>query len=114
MRRILDICKQYDIFVMVDETYAEFAPNLEEITAVPLLKEFDNLLILRGVSKFFAAPGLRLGYGMTSNEEVLSYINSTKNPWTLNALAAAAGCQMFEDTAYIQRTRTFKIGRAHV
>ena len=59
MRRILDICKQYDIFVMVDETYVEFADNMDEITAVPLTHYYNNIIILRGTSKFFAAPGLR-------------------------------------------------------
>lgn len=107
LRQILAHCRARAIYVMVDETYAEFAPDLEAITAIPLIGEFDNLLVLRGVSKFFAAPGLRLGYGMTSNSGVLSYINSTKNPWTLNSLAAAAGCQMFADEAYIQKTRQF-------
>ena len=107
LRQILAYCRARNIYVMVDETYAEFAPDLEDITAIPLIGEFDNLLVLRGVSKFFAAPGLRLGYGMTSNAGVLSYINSTKNPWTLNSLAAAAGCRMFADEDYIQRTRQF-------
>ena len=107
LSKLLSHCKANGIYVMVDETYAEFAPDLEDITAVPLLGSFDNLLILRGVSKFFAAPGLRLGYGMTSNKAVLSYINTTKNPWTVNALAAAAGCAMFGDTDYIRRTRAF-------
>lgn len=107
LRQILAHCKARGIYVMVDETYAEFAPDLEDITAIPLTGEFDNLLVLRGVSKFFAAPGLRLGYGITSNTEVLAYINATKNPWTLNALAAAAGCRMFEDADYIRETKEF-------
>lgn len=107
LRQLLAHCKDRSIYVMVDETYAEFAPDLEAITAIPLIGEFDNLLVLRGVSKFFAAPGLRLGYGMTSNTGVLSYINSTKNPWSLNSLAATAGCQMFSDQAYIEKTKDF-------
>lgn len=107
MRRLLAHCRKNGIYVMVDETYAEFAPDLADITSIPLIGEFDNLLVLRGVSKFFAAPGLRLGYGMTSNTGVLDYIRSTKNPWTLNSLAAAAGCAMFEDGDYIARTKDF-------
>ena len=107
LRRLLAHCEANGTYVMVDETYAEFAPHLEAITAIPLIEEFDNLLVLRGVSKFFSAPGLRLGYGMTGNAQVLSYINATKNPWSLNALAAAAAPAMFSDTDYITRTRDF-------
>ncbi|MBD9253234.1 Fe-S cluster assembly ATPase SufC, partial [bacterium] len=67
MRHILDACKEYDIYVMVDETYVEFAENMEEIDSVPLTNYYNNIVILRGTSKFFAAPGLRLGYAITGN-----------------------------------------------
>lgn len=105
MRKILDICKQYDIFVMVDETYVEFANNMEEITSVPLTNYYNNIIILRGTSKFFAAPGLRLGYAVTGNRDLIKSINTRKNPWTINSLAVIAGQLMFTDESYIQKTR---------
>lgn len=105
MRKILDCCKQYDIFVMVDETYVEFADNYQEITAVPLTEYYNNIVILRGISKFFAAPGLRLGYAVTGNKDLLKAINTRKNPWTINSLAEVAGALMFTDTDYIAKTR---------
>ena len=39
---------------MIDETYVEFAPDIQAITAVTLTREFTNLMVLRGVSKFYA------------------------------------------------------------
>ena len=59
--KILTHCKLHDIFVMIDETYVEFAPDIDTISAVSLTTKFDNFMILRGTSKFFCAPGLRLG-----------------------------------------------------
>ena len=106
MRRILDVCKQYDIFVMVDETYVEFADNYDEINSIPLTAYYNNLVILRGTSKFFAAPGLRLGYGITGNHDLIKAINTRKNPWTINSLAVVAGEIMFRDTEYINHTKT--------
>lgn len=105
MRQILDVCKQHDIFVMVDETYVEFAPHYDEISAVPLTSYYNNIIILRGTSKFFAAPGLRLGYAITGNRDLIKTINSRKNPWTINSLAVVAGEIMFQDTAYIEQTK---------
>lgn len=105
MRSILDICKQYDIFVMVDETYVEFADNYQDITAVSLTNYYNNIIILRGISKFFASPGLRLGYAITGNRDLLKAINTRKNPWTINSLAEVAGELMFSDTNYIEKTR---------
>ena len=105
MRRILDSCRELGIFVMIDETYAEFAPEKAGVSSTELLKEYKNFAILRGVSKFFAAPGLRLGYAMTSDFNLLSEIRERKNPWTLNSLADAAGSLMFTDRQYIEKTR---------
>ena len=105
MRKILDECKRHDIFVIVDETYVEFAPDMDSVDCVPLTRYYNNLVILRGVSKFFAAPGLRLGYAITGNMDLLKYIGSHKDPWTINSLAALAGEIMFTDTDYIHRTR---------
>lgn len=105
MRKILDICKQNDIFVMVDETYVEFADNYDEINSIPLTAFYNNIVILRGTSKFFAAPGLRLGYAVTGNRDLIKAINTRKNPWTINSLAVIAGEIMFKDTDYIQATK---------
>ena len=55
--------------------------------------------------QFFAAPGLRLGYAVTGNRDLIKSINTRKNPWTINSLAVIAGETMFRDTAYIQKTR---------
>lgn len=105
MEQIVKACRALDIFVMIDETYVEFAPDYEELTAVPLTKAFDNLIVLRGISKFFAAPGLRLGYAITSNEALIAHINTHKNPWTINSLAEVAGTLMFSDQEYIRQTK---------
>lgn len=105
MRRILDRCKMYGIFVMIDETYVEFAPDIAKVSAVSLANDYNNLAILRGTSKFFAAPGLRLGYAVLGDLTLLNQINSMKNPWTINSLAVVAGETMFQDTGYIKATR---------
>lgn len=105
LRSLLQLCAKKEIFLLVDETYVEFTPDIEAASGVSLTKEFPNLAILRGVSKFFAAPGLRLGYAITSDALLLEYIRQNKNPWTINSVADLAGQLMFRDTAYIERTR---------
>ena len=106
MRQLLRFCKDSDIFVMIDETYVEFAPDISAVTAVPLTREFENLMVLRGVSKFFAAPGMRLGYGITGNQGFLRKMKEKQIPWSLNSIGAFAGELMLRDTDYIDRTRS--------
>ena len=105
LEEIIFECEKRDIFVMIDETYVEFAPSMKSITAVPLVDRYDNFMVIRGVSKFFAAPGLRFGYGITSNAAFLSSLLEHQNPWSLNSVAAYAGELMLNDKEYIQKTR---------
>ena len=105
LQKLLTFCAEKNIFVMIDETYVEFAPDISEITAVTLTKEFTNLMILRGVSKFYAAPGMRLGYGITGNLDFLKKMKEKQIPWSLNSLGALAGELMLQDKDYIHRTR---------
>jgi len=105
MKKLLSFCQEKNIFVMIDETYVEFAPDISAVTSVPLTQEFDNLMVLRGVSKFFAAPGMRLGYGISGNRKFLSQMKEKQIPWSLNSLGAFTGELLLKDKDYIQKTR---------
>ena len=106
MKKLLTVCRSLGIFVMIDETYIEFAPESTSLSAVSLVPEFDNFMVIRGVSKFFAAPGLRFGYGLTSNQAFLQTLLTHQNPWSLNSIGAYAGERMLKDTDYIKKTWT--------
>lgn len=106
MQSVLEICRRCHIFVIVDETYVEFVSDHDNVTCVPLTQDYDNLVILRGVSKFFASPGLRLGYAVTGNREIICAAAEKQNPWTVSSIADIAGQLLFKDQDYIRRTRT--------
>ena len=107
MDRIVDHCQTTGTCVIIDETYVEFAPDPESVTSIPLTDKYSNMVILRGISKFFAAPGLRLGYAICNNSSLYEHINEIKNPWTINSLAGVAGEIMFSDHQYIHETKIF-------
>ena len=91
---------------MIDETYIEFSDILPEICSIPLVKEFDNLFVIRGTSKFFAAPGIRLGYGISSNQAFLDRFKTNTNPWSVNSLADFIGQHIFTDFEFHKKTQT--------
>lgn len=105
LKAIVQTCQKLDIFVMIDETYIEFVSLIPAFSVVCLVPDYDNLMVLRGVSKFFAAPGLRLGYGMTSNVHFRNILKQYQNPWSLNSVGAFVGELFLQDTDYIQKTR---------
>lgn len=106
MELIAEVCKELDIFLVIDEMYIEFTEDYESLTCVPLVEEFDNIAVLRSVSKFFAVPGLRLSYSITSGSSHLDLIAATVAPNKISTLTAAACTAMFSDSKYIEESRS--------
>ncbi len=77
--------------VVVDEAYAEFAGT----TAVNLVREHENLVILRTFSKWAALAGLRVGYAVCS-PRLQEKLMALKQPYNVNAAADAAACAAIE------------------
>ena len=86
------------VFVL-DEAFIEFTTSIE--SAIPLLATFDNLLILRSLTKAYAIPGLRLGY-VVAPAALVARLSRHKAPWAVNTLAVAAGHFIFENYAQVQ------------
>ena len=107
IRQLLIHCQKNHTYLMIDETYVEFSDLSKNISAMSLIEEFNNLYIIRGTSKFFAIPGLRLGYSACSNSKILEQINLSKDPWSVNTLAEISGKVMFVDTDFITKSYTF-------
>lgn len=106
LKEIIDYCYQHNIFVIIDETYIEFTHKIDFFSAIPLCAEYKNLLVLRGFSKFYSAPGMRLGYGITSDMELQETINLFQNPWSVNILADYLGQEMLMDYDFYHTSRT--------
>ncbi len=103
---ILDLCKEKDVLLVVDEMYIEFADEYLETTAVPLVEEYDNLAVIRSISKFFSVPGLRMAYGIMSNEKHMKQITKTAANYGISSITAVAAREMFKDISYIERSRS--------
>ena len=76
----------YDHLLVVDEAYVEFSG----VSAIDLLKKYQNLVILRTFSKARALAGLRLGY-LVASVDVVKEIIKVKNPYNVNVFSQIAG-----------------------
>ncbi|MBB6447692.1 threonine-phosphate decarboxylase CobD [Bacillus benzoevorans] len=99
---LLQECKKQNCLLIVDEAFYDFVVEYE--TLVPLLKESEQLLILRSLTKMFAIPGLRLGFAMSSKERIES-LAAYQSHWSVNGVALAAGTLCLEEDDYIKRTQ---------
>ena len=98
IRRLAEHARAHEAVLLVDEAYAAFAPE----TAVPLLAEYDNLLIVRTLSKSHALAGMRVGYALGSPRLVnaLRRVRDSFNSYPLDRLAQAGARAAVLDTAY--------------
>jgi len=103
---IYGIIKKSKAFLVLDEAFFEFCP--EDYDSIQIFKEygFERIGIIRAATKFFALPGIRLGYGCTS-PEWKKEIEKNQLPWSVNTLADAAGQFIFNDREYIEKSKAY-------
>ena len=104
MKTLAEACKEKKIFLIVDEMYIEFVENYKTITAVQLVNDYDNLAVMRSVSKFFSVPGLRFGYAIMNNPELKEIIEKIITKNNIASLTAIAITNMLKDTEYINES----------
>ncbi|MDJ0518775.1 MAG: threonine-phosphate decarboxylase CobD [Trichodesmium sp. MO_231.B1] len=89
--------------VVVDEAFMDFLPPPQLQSLVPLVTKFENLVILRSLTKFYSLPGLRLGYAI-SHPERLQKWQKWRDPWPVNTLALSVAQAVIQDQAFQQET----------
>lgn len=111
LRKILAQTEREKTWFILDEAFIDFR---EEESLKGEAKVSSRLILLRSLTKFFALPGLRVGY-IISNKEVIHKFSENKEPWTVNALAQIAAVESLKDKSYIARTREFiQLERDHL
>jgi len=87
--------------VILDEAFIDYCP---EYSVRKIISAFDNALIAGSLTKFFAIPGLRLGY-IYGNRRLIEKIKAQSPPWNINVLAQAAASSLTEIGDFCERSR---------
>jgi threonine-phosphate decarboxylase len=101
--KVLDLCRESGTFLVLDEAFIDFC---EEDSAKDLIGGFGRAVLLRSMTKFFAIPGLRLGYAIGAPETIAA-IGALQDPWSVNTAAQVAGIASLSDPAYCASTRSY-------
>ena len=104
--QIYEITRKAKSYLILDEAFYEFSP--EDYDSIEVFKDanYEKLGIIRAATKFFALPGIRLGYGCTSGE-IAEEIGKIQLPWSINSYAEVAGSYIFRDTDYIRASKDY-------
>jgi len=89
--------KNPDILIVIDEAYFEYS----EVTNKDLIDEYDNIFIIRTMSKVLGLAGMRIGYGLAC-EEIIEYMHRIKPVFSLTRLSFVAALNTFRDKDYIE------------
>jgi len=93
---ILDkLASQLSGVLVIDEAYVDFA----EATALPLVQKYDNVLVLRTLSKGYSLAGLRLGFGI-ANPALLAGLIKVKDSYNVDAIACRVGAAAIADQGH--------------
>ena len=101
---ILKECNKYNTKLFIDEAFIDFLKDGIKESIINTKEDKQNLFVTRAFTKFFAMPGLRLGYGIYFDKKLEKRISEKKEPWSVNNIAEMAGLTVLDDNEYIEKT----------
>lgn len=100
---LIDWAEKAGVFVIVDEAFMDFVQDRREISLMSEACCRSRLVVLYSMTKFFGIPGLRLGAAV-ANPETTAMLKKSKDPWSVNVLACAAGQAALRDKKHMEDT----------
>lgn len=104
LRSILDRAEQCGAWVVIDESFLEFATPL---SAVPFTSRYSRLIIVKTFTKTYAIAGLRVGWCVCSAPSVAQSLSDAGMPWAVSTPAQVAALAALEVPGYLEATREY-------
>jgi histidinol-phosphate aminotransferase len=95
LEQLRELARRVKGVLAVDEAYVDFAAG----SALPLVQEFENVMVLRTLSKGYSLAGLRMGFGV-ANPKLLEGLFKVKDSYNIDAIAIQVGTAAMRDQAY--------------
>jgi threonine-phosphate decarboxylase len=90
------------VTTIIDEAFIDYVPE-ESLAGIAV--HTGKLIVIRSITKFFAMPGLRVGYAV-AHPEICNSMGTAMPLWVVDSIAAEAACLVLRDTDSIKATRT--------
>jgi threonine-phosphate decarboxylase len=101
---LVEFCQKKGVIFSIDENYIEFTDKEQTGTMAGYVNKYENLFVIRSVTKFYGMPGIRFGYGIAA-KSLIDTLQTVRQPWSINSLAGFATLAAFNDTEFIQNTK---------
>ncbi|MDY4919471.1 MAG: threonine-phosphate decarboxylase [Phascolarctobacterium sp.] len=104
LERILEKCRMVGAKLLIDECFMDFVSEEKAFSMRDLLEKYPELIILKAFTKTFAMPGIRLGYCMCSDEELVTRMHECGQDWSVSVLAQEAGVAALQEKEYLHES----------
>jgi len=101
---IADIANEFTGVLLVDEAYVDFVDPALRHDSINMVRAFDNVLLLRTLSKGYSLAGLRFGYGIGAANLIEPMLTKTRDSYNVDSIAQAVACAAFDDHDYAADT----------
>lgn len=105
--RIIEKSRESNAFVVIDECFMDFVNYNEKYSVKDIVDTYDNIIVLKAFTKLYAIPGIRLGYGITGNMDLIENIYNIRQPWSVSLLAQIAGTAALNEKEIPKKTREY-------
>lgn len=102
LQRIALCCEKLNSILVIDECFMDFVEDKQSFSFKPFLIQHKNTVILRAFTKIFAMAGLRLGYCICENPQLLKKLEAAGPPWSVSVPAQAAGIAACKEEEYLK------------
>ena len=110
--KIQDRCRAAGTWLFLDECFYELTDEDKAVSLVNYLQEGDRVFLLRAFTKAYGLAGLRLGYGLCKNRELLAAMSRLTQPWNVSTPAQAAGLAALDCPDWPRKARElFETGK---
>lgn len=104
MEELIEVCRENQCRVVIDECFIELSDCNGQYNPP---KQNSHVFILKAFTKTYAMPGLRLGYGITTDRDLILQMKSLIQPWNVSVPAQMAGVAALREKEYLQKSRQY-------
>lgn len=105
--KVLEKCKEKNIKLLIDECFIDFVNEKDKYSFIEAVKDYSNLIILKAFTKTYAMAGVRLGYCITSNHNLIKACREVGQDWSVSTLAQKAGIAAIKETDYFIKSHDY-------
>ena len=97
------IANEFNGVLLIDEAYVDFVDPSQRYDSVRLIRAFDNVLLLRTLSKGYSLAGLRFGFALGPETLIEPIVTKTRDSYNMDAISQALGAAAFADQDYAEQ-----------